>query len=156
MLNWIKSVFKPPQPAGPEQIIRDFALADKPIASGSITVEGDGWRIECQTEQSVRVFEVADPGVEQCMLTYRAKMKTEDLQAKAYLEMWCRIPGKGEFFSKGLHHAVAGTNDWASYEIPFYLKKGQRPDLIKLNIVFKGAGTAWLKAVELVQTPLRS
>ena len=154
MLNWIKSVFTPPQPAGPEQIIRGFTPADKPIASGSIAVDGDGWRIECQTGQTVRLFEVADPGVEQCMVTYRAEMKTENLQAKAYLEMWCRIPGKGEFFSKGFQHAVAGTNDWASYEIPFYLKKGQRPDLIKLNIVFKGAGTAWLKTIELVQTPL--
>ena len=35
--------------------------------------------------------------------------------------MWCRLPGRGEFFSKGLHNKVQGTTDWASYEIPFFL-----------------------------------
>ena len=61
---------------------------------------------------------------------------------------------QGEFFSKGLHHSVKGMTDWASYETPFYLMKGQRPDLIKLNLVFEGAGTVWIKDVELLQTPL--
>ena len=65
------------------------------------------------------------------------------------------LPGRGEFFSKGLQHPVTGTNDWASYEIPFYLKKGQKPDLIKLNLVVEGKGELWTKEVELLQTPLK-
>jgi len=93
--------------------------------------------------------------VEECMLTYRAQLKTKDVQGKAYLEMWCRLPGQGEFFSKGLHNAVKGTNDWASYEIPFYLKRGQKPDLVKLNLVIEGSGTIWIKDVQLLQTPLK-
>ncbi len=44
--------------------------------------------------------------------------------------------------------------DWSSHEVPFYLKKGQRPDLIKLNVVFEGGGTVWIRALELLQTPL--
>ena len=89
------------------------------------------------------------------MLTYRAKLKTQNFSGRAYLEMWCRLPGRGEFFSKGLQHPVTGTNDWASYETPFYLKKGQKPDLIKLNIVVEGKGELWMKEVELLQTPLK-
>jgi hypothetical protein len=89
------------------------------------------------------------------MLTYRAQMKTENLEGGAYLEMWCRLPGRGEFFSRGFQHNVRGTTDWASYEIPFYLKEGQRPDLLKLNVVVEGKGTLWLRNVELLQTPLR-
>ncbi len=88
------------------------------------------------------------------MITYRAHIKTEELENKAYLGMWCRLPGKGEFFSKGLHHAVTGTNDWASCEIPFYLKKGQSPNLLKLNLVAEGSGRLWIKDIELSQTPL--
>ena len=43
------------------------------------------------------------------MVTYRAQMKTANVQVGTYLEMWCQFPGQGEFFSKGLHHAVKGT-----------------------------------------------
>ena len=83
-------------------------------------------------------------------------MKTEGLAGRAFLEMWCRLPGGGEFFSKGLNQAITGTTDWASYEIPFYLKKGQRPDLIKLNLVIEGRGKVSMKDVELLKTPLES
>ena len=49
---------------------------------------------------------------------------------------------------------MSGTTDWASYEVAFLLKKGQTPDLIKLNLVVEGKGQIWLKAVELLKTPL--
>jgi hypothetical protein len=81
-------------------------------------------------------------------------MKSEDLSGRAFLEMWCRLPGRGEFFSKGLNQAITGSSDWASYEIPFYLKKGQRPDLIKLNLVIEGRGTVSIRDVELLKAPL--
>jgi hypothetical protein len=89
------------------------------------------------------------------MLTYRAKMRTANVQTGVYLEMCCRLPGRGEFFSKGLQQKAKGTVEWASYEVPFYLKKGQSPDLIKLNLVFEGAGTVWIKEVELLRIPLK-
>ncbi len=155
MLGFLKSLFKQPEPAGPPQKVRDFGSSDAPITQDGVSADEGGWRVEFQEKRTVRLFEVPDPGVEQCTLAYRAEMKTESVQGRAYLEMWCRIPGRGEFFSKGFAQAVKGTTDWASYEIPFYLKKGQRPDLIKLNLVAEGAGTVWIKNVELMQTPLR-
>ena len=90
------------------------------------------------------------------MLTYKTKIKTSALQGRAFLEMWCRVPGFGEFFSKGLNKAVQATTDWATYEIPFLLKKGQKADLIKLNLVVEGIGKAWIKDVELLKTPLKA
>jgi len=93
--------------------------------------------------------------IEQCIVTYRAQLKTANLQGGVYLEMWCRLPGRGEFFSKGFQQKVKGTNEWASYEVPFYLKKGQQPDLFKLNVVVEGSGTVWLRKLELLQTPLK-
>ena len=77
------------------------------------------------------------------------------MQGKAYLEMWCRLPGGREFFSKGFQNAVKGTNEWGTYEIPFYLKEGQKPDLIKLNITIEGTGKIWIKEIELLKTPLK-
>ena len=156
MLNWLKSLFKVPEPAGPPQPIRQFGTSDRPITQDGVSADQNGWRITSQAQTTVRLYEVPQPGAEQCLLTYRTEMKTENLQGGAYLEMWCRLPGKGEFFSKGFHHKVKGTTGWASYEVPFYLKKGQRPDLIKLNVVLEGSGTVWLRNIELLQTALKN
>ncbi len=156
MLDWLKSIFSAPKPSGPPETIRLFRTTDATLSRGSIAVERDGWVVDAREEQTIRLFEVRDPQVEQCLITYRAAMKTDGLAGRAFLEMWCRLPGRGEFFSKGLNQAVKGTTDWASYEIPFYLKKGQRPDLIKLNLVIEGRGKVWMKDIQLLKTPLSS
>ncbi|MBI4463375.1 MAG: hypothetical protein HY647_01615 [Acidobacteria bacterium] len=156
MWNWIKSLFQVPEPAGPPQLLRRFAISDRILTQDGVSVASDGWRMESTEKRTIRLYEVSEPGVEQCILTYRAQIKTANLQKGAYLEMWCRFPGRGEFFSKGLHHRVKGTTEWASYETPFYLRKGQRPDLVKLNLVTEGRGTLWLRNVELFQAPLKS
>ena len=102
---------------------------------------------------SIRLFELAEPAVERCVLTYRAELKAADLERGAYLEMWCRFPGRGEFFSKGLQQKAKGTTGWSSYEVPFSLKAAERPDLIRLNVAFDGPGTLWVRNLELQQAP---
>jgi hypothetical protein len=143
----------PQDPTKIPRLLRAFDSGDATLARDGITAEGPGWRIDAQEEQVVRLFEVADPEVENCMLTYRANMRCEDLKGRAYLEMWCRLPGRGEFFSRGVFQAIRRTTDWSTYERPFRLKKGQRPDLIKLNLVVEGQGTVWIRSVELLAMP---
>ena len=155
MFGRIRSMFRAPEPAGAQELIRRFGQADQPIDSGSVQWADGAWRITAAEALTVRLYEIADPRVEQCMLAYRAKMKSEGLAKAAYLEMWCRLPGRGEFFSKGLQQPLRGTTGWASYEVPFYLKAGQCPDLIKLNVVLEGGGTVWLKEIELFKTPIK-
>lgn len=141
-------------PAPKAQAMKTFTTADPAISKDLVVTEDKTWLADCKKAQTIRLFEVENPGVEQCVVTYRAKLKTEKLTEQAYLEMWCRLPGKGEFFSRGLANPVTGSNDWASYETPFFLKKGEKPDLIKLNLVLKGAGKVWIKDVELLKGPL--
>jgi hypothetical protein len=156
MFNWLKSIFGAAKPSGPAVTMRRFQTADSTLSRDSITIAADAWVFDSKDGQTFRLFEIHDPQVEQCLVTYRAMMKSEGLAGRAYLEMWCRLPGGGEFFSKGLNQVVKGTTDWASYEIPFRLKKGQRPDLIKLNLVIEGRGRIWLRDVQVLKTPLSS
>ena len=156
MMNWFKSIFSRQRPAGPSETLRLFRTTDRTLSQGTITIAQDGWVVDSKDTQTIRLFEVQEPQAEQCLITYRAKLKTDGLAGRAFLEMWCRLPGRGEFFSKGLNQVAQGTTDWASYEIPFYLKKGQRPDLIKLNLVVEGRGKVWLRDVELLKTPMSS
>ncbi len=130
--------------------LRRFTSAD-PTISQDLSVDGDAWVVDAGGSQVARLFEVADPQVEQCTLAYRASMKSEDLSGRAYLEMWCRLPGRGEFFSRGINQTLSGTTEWSSFEVPFRLKKGQRPDLIKLNVAVEGRGKLWVKDVELLK-----
>jgi hypothetical protein len=155
MLSWLKSLFKMPEPSGPPRRIRSFGASDRPIARDSFVVDEDGWRAEPKDRETLLLFELPEPGVEKGTLTYRAKLKTEDMHGRVYLEMWCRFPGRGEFFSKGFHQALRGTNHWATCETPFYLKEGQRPDLVKLNLVVEGRGKVWIKEIELLHTPYK-
>jgi len=135
--------------------VRSFAPSDRPITESGVSPDDGGWRIQAPAAGSVRLFEIAEPALERCVLAYRAEVRTVDVEGGAYLEMWCRLPGRGEFFSKGIDHKAMGTSGWSSYEVPFYLKAGQRPDLIRLNVAFDGPGTLWLRSVELLSTPTR-
>ena len=145
-----------------ETILKKFTITD-PTITKDVVVDGGAWLANCTQAQSYRLFEVPEPGVEDCTVLYRAKLKTVGLTGKAYLEMWCRLPARGEFFSKGLNQTVTGSNDWVSCEIPFFLKKGEKPDLIRLNLavvatgfLFKKpiTGKVWIKDVALVKVLL--
>jgi hypothetical protein len=141
--------------SAPPESLRRFAADATPIAQTNVTAEDGGWRITRAEPGPVPLFEVADPGVEEAVLLYRARMRS-DAVGKAYLERWVRVPGRGEFFSRGLAQPREGTTGWASYEIPFFLNEpGVRPDLVKLNLAFeRGGGTVWIKDVELLRAPL--
>ena len=156
MFQWLKTLlggFVPPNPVGPQRLVQSVYPGTSPIAEAARWV-GTELEVLTPVAETVRLFEVPLKGLEQCMLTYRFRIATDALKASVYPEMWCRIPGSGEFFSKGLHQKVSGTNDWVSLEIPFYLKAGQSPDLLKLNLVFEGPGAVRLKEIEILATPL--
>jgi hypothetical protein len=133
--------------------LKTFNPPDKPI-SGELTLTDDNaWAASCTTTQTFRLFEVPNPGVEQCTVLYRARLKTEGLVGRAYLEMWCQFPGKGEFFSRGLGNTISGSSDWATCQTPFFLKVGEKPDLIRLNLVVEGRGKVFIKDIELTAAP---
>ena len=68
--------------------------------------------------------------------------------------MWVRLPGAGEFFSRGLDRSLTGTMSWMEVATPFLLQQGQKPDLIRLNLVVKGKGRVWIDDVRLLRCPL--
>lgn len=144
-----------PAAVGPRAVVEAFPSSRTPLAAeGVVSAEG-GWRVEARGEGPVRLFEREGPACEECVLTFRARLKGEALAAPAYLEMWVRVPGKGEFFSKGFHDTLAGSTEWGVHEVPFVLRKGETPDLVRLNVAFSGSGGALLvKDVELLSAPL--
>jgi hypothetical protein len=116
--------------------------------------EGRGsLRIAVTRPSVIRLFEVRDIDIEDATLIYQAKLRTENAQGNVYLEMWCHFAGKGEFFSQGLHAPLTGTTGWATEEIPFFLKKGEKPDYVKINVVSEGPATFWIDDIRLLKRP---
>jgi hypothetical protein len=112
-------------------------------------------KIVASEPTTVRLFEVSGVEVDDARLVYRAKVRTEGVEGMVFLEMWCHFPGKGEFFSRGLQTPLTGTTNWTTEETPFFLKKGEKPDYVKLNLVIKGKGTAWIDDIRLLKGPLQ-
>jgi hypothetical protein len=131
-------------------ISRTGVECDKIISS-----DGKGsLRVTAAAPLTVRFFETGDIPVDNARLIYQARLRADNVQGQAYLEMWCRFPGKGEFFSRALHAPLSGTAEWSSQETSFFLKKGEDPDEIKLNLVVNGTGTVWIDDIRLIKGPL--
>ena len=131
-------------------ITRSDVQMDRQISS-----DGNGsLRIIATQPRLVRLFETGDIDIEDARLIYQAKVRTEDVEGQVYLEMWCHFAGRGEFFSRGLQTPLSGTTDWTTGETPFFFKKGENPDNIKLNLIIKGKGTVWIDDIQLLKGPL--
>ncbi len=129
---------------------QDVAQLDDAISSdgnGAVRVHVDG-------PTTVRLYETGDLDVENSRLIYQARLRTEGVEGKVYLEMWCSFAGKGEFFSRALQSPITGTTEWTSQETPFLLKQGENPDNVKLNLVIDGKGTVWVDDIKLTKGPL--
>ena len=111
-------------------------------------------RITTSKPTTVRLYETGDIDIENARLIYQAKLRTRDVEGQVYLEMWCNFRGKGEFFSRALQSPLSGSNEWTSQETQFFLKKGENPDNVKLNLVINGKGTVWIDDVRLVKGSL--
>lgn len=121
-----------------------------------VSSDGKGSLKITATEPTVvMLYETGDIDIENARLIYQAKVRTEGIDGKVYLEMWCHFPGKGEFFSRGLQTPLTGTTNWTTEETPFFLKKEENPDNVKLNLVIDGKGTAWIDDIRLMKGPLQ-
>jgi hypothetical protein len=117
--------------------------------------DGNGsLRITSVKPTVIRLFETGDIDAENARLIYQARLRTAHVEGKVYLEMWCHFSGKGEYFSRGLQTPLTGTTEWTTEETPFFLKKGENPDNVKLNLVINGKGTAWVDDIRLLKGPL--
>ncbi len=121
----------------------------------NISSDGKGsLKITSEEAVTVNLFEVRDIDIENARLLYQARVRSKGLKGQAYLEMLVHLPDKGEFFTRNVHMPVTGTMNWKTMEAPFFLKTGQNPDHVKLNLVINGIGTVWIDDVRLAKGAL--
>jgi hypothetical protein len=157
MVLWLAGCSRP---AGKDIELKSYTLdsLDGLIQRSGVEIdtqtkaEGSGSLKITVTEPSVvRLFETGDIDVEDAALIYQAKLRTQGAGGNVYLEVCCHFEGKGEFFFRGLDNPLKGSMDWTSQEIPYFLKVGENPDNVKLNVISEGAGTIWIDDIRLLK-----
>ncbi|MEM9658203.1 MAG: hypothetical protein AAF961_07570, partial [Planctomycetota bacterium] len=144
----------------PSRFTKEFLPATRmPLTTWGVLREfvagAAAWRINAADSRTVRMFALNPPVLEDCVLTYRVRMATDNVEGRVFLEMRCRFSDQEAVLSRGFHHAVSGSNDWDVYETPLLLRQGQIPEKIELNLVIEGGGTVRISAAELIATPAR-
>ncbi len=157
MMLWLSGCTKP--------VDKDVELKKYPLDTLNGLIQKSGVEIDMQTKaegsgslkvnvsepSAIGLFETGDIDVENAALVYLAKLRTEGAEGNVYLEMWCHFEGKGEFFSRGDSTPLKGSVDWTSQEIPFFLKAGENPDNVKLNVISEGPATIWIDDIRLLK-----
>ncbi len=146
------------------ELIKEYPISKNDIISKSnaafdknVSFDGNGSLVITTDHPTVvHLYETGDIDIENARLIYQAKVKTQDVNGTVYLEMWCVFKNKGEYFSRGLESSLTGTAGWTTLQTPFYLRKGENPDNVKLNIIIDGAGIVWVDDLKLIKVPLDS
>lgn len=131
-------------PAGAEEDRNFFAEG-----VGSLKIVNDS-----VDKKSIHFFETGPMSIQNQILIYSAKLRSEGLDGRAYLEMWCEIPAKGEFFSRSIEAPIMGTTEWTTVQTPFRFEHGQSPANVKLNLVIEGLGAVWVDDIKLSSSAL--
>jgi len=138
----------------PVDSLEGVLTPDAVLLDMEITSDGRGAiRVEAHGPTVVHLYELSGIDVENSRLSYKARLRSEDLEGQAYLEMWCHFGEQGEYFSRGLADPLTGTVEWTSREIPFFLKAGENPDRVTLNLAVGGRGTVWIDDISLTKEP---
>ena len=155
MFDWLKraTTWQPPQVSGEERDVHVFGPGDGPV-SRCASWTGTELEVEAREAGSVALFDLELEDVERGRLMFRFTLQAQNLAHSVYPELWCRLPEKGLFFSRGIDRKVKGTIDGKALEIPFYLEAGQQADLVHLNLAFEGPGKVHLRNIRVTLASL--
>ena len=131
-----------------------FDAGAKITIDEQISSDGNGsLRIEATDITVIRMFETGNIDVENARLIYQAKLRAEDVKGRVYISMRCYFPRGESYSSKALASPLTGTTDWTTQETFFLLKKGEKPDNVRLELNINGEGTVWIDDIRLLKGP---
>ena len=122
----------------------------------AMTILEDTLRVE--NDQSVRKsVTVATVKYEPVSAVYvvRGRVRYENVEGEAYLELWNVMPDGSRYFSRTLGDSgpmrkIRGSSDWRAFELPFNLMDA-RPESVTLevNVVMPGKGVIEVSGVSV-------
>lgn len=97
---------------------------------------------------------ITNPPVTRAVYALAGQIRYQDVEGRGYLEMWSRIPGRGDFFSRTLAArgplaSLQGSSDWRPFVLPFNRANAAPPTALYLNLVLPGRGRVWISDIRL-------
>lgn len=144
------------------RVVRSYPLnsADELIERSQVkfdpAVSADGrgsMRLEVDLPTTVGLFETGPIDAQDVRLEYRARVRLEESQGPAILEMRVVVNGREDLLSRKVVEPAANPEEWIEVVAPFELKKGEYPDNVKLAVVLGGRARLWIDDLELVAVP---
>jgi len=117
--------------------------------------------INTSEPKTIELIELNKEDFKNKRLTFKAQMRSQDLQATddmrgiSYIELAAKFPNGEELVSRGPRIPINGTTDWRPVDTVLYIDKNELPESIKLNLVVEGVGEVWIDSAELEAIPLR-
>ena len=131
--------------ASPDDFTIDTAVTTDTVGSA---------RLDATEPIAVTLLELTDLDAQNATLTFEARLRSQDLEGLAHLEMEVFLPEQEPIQLPGLGRMASGTTEWVVATSSFYFQPGQQPEAVRLNLVVDGAGTVWVDEVRLLRTPL--
>lgn len=155
---------KPTLPVTPEDLLQ-FPLnnLDEVVDSAAVSldaeVSSDGLgsvRVEATEPLEVALVEVTDLDIQNAVLIYQARLRSENLEGHAYLKMELQFADDEENSVLGREQQISGTTGWTTASAPFFLQPDQQPALVRLSLVVEGTGVVWIDDIHLLRELLPS
>jgi len=116
---------------------------------------GGSLRAESTRPRTVRLYEVRNPrGLEGRLIVLSAKLKSVGVRGRTYPELWVHAAGRNEVQVRSPSVFLAQTRDWTPLRLEYRCEKGERPELLRVNLVIDGIGRAWIDDIRLTSEPL--
>lgn len=133
--------FQNPAESGSERY--KLVKGDRPGASPGESAEIQGQEGQ---ESLAKILEVTNPPVASHQYVVRGRVKYDNVQGAAFIEMWNDFGDEGAYFTRtmaevGPMRKITGTSDWRDLELPFLAEPGMRPKKLTINVVMPGAGS---------------
>jgi hypothetical protein len=130
-------------------------MADYVYSDEEIFAEGSGAiRLTTEMPMSVDIYAVDYPEVENRLLVYKAKIRSQELVGDASLAMKVTLTTGTAFDARQEPStAVGGTTDWTECEASLLIPAGSEVKSVVLGFSVDGFGTAWIDDLRVISAP---
>ena len=144
-------------------VVREYCWSDPEAIGGNPVLADEAGKGPCLLVESpgpagrtAPLLIIDNPPVTDSCYAITGAVRYEGVEGSGYLEMWNEFAGGRRFFSRtllgsGAMGKITGSSPWRTFRLPFYGRRGDRPQRLEINLVLPGRGRVWISPVKLVQ-----
>ncbi len=147
MFSWLRSAFFPEE-IGVPRLHTSFRASDRPLPRDCARSSAAGWELRTRGRESIQLYAVERPEIDNCLVTFRAEVRTARLAGTACLELAGRLSTGRVFTRRG--YQAPRDEDWHLCEVSYRLGPQQPLDELELQLFTTGPGTVGIRKAKVL------